>query len=75
MHQILLVLLEAVLISQEKSVFITDFRYVEQAAKQCKGYEIVQQKKSMNEEIANQVEKLGIKKLGFEQDLRDICPI
>ena len=58
----------SVLISQEKSVFITDFRYVEQAEKQCKGYEIVQQKKSMKEEIANQVEKLGIKKLGFEQD-------
>ena len=58
----------SVLISQKKSVFITDFRYVEQAEKQCKGYEIVQQKKSMKEEIANQVEKLGIKKLGFEQD-------
>ena len=58
----------SVLISQGRSVFITDFRYVEQAEKQCKGYEIVQQKKSMKEEIANQVEKLGIKKLGFEQD-------
>ena len=48
----------SVLISQKKSVFITDFRYVEQAAKQCTGYEIVQQKESMTEEIANQVEEL-----------------
>lgn len=57
-----------VLISREKSVFITDFRYVEQAAKQCKGFEIVKQKESMTEEIANKIEELGIKKLGFEQD-------
>ncbi len=57
-----------VLISREKSVFITDFRYVEQAAKQCTGYEIVQQKGSMTEEIANKIAELGITKLGFEQD-------
>ena len=57
-----------VLISREKSVFITDFRYVEQAAKQCTGYEIVQHKGSIPEEIANKIAELGIKKLGFEQD-------
>lgn len=57
-----------VLISREKAVFITDFRYVEQAEKQCIGYEIVQQKGNMTEEIANKIVELGIKKLGFEQD-------
>jgi len=57
-----------VLISRNKAMFITDFRYVEQASKQCKGYEIVQQKGSMTEEIAKQVAALGINKLGFEQD-------
>ncbi|WP_428909087.1 M24 family metallopeptidase [Niallia sp. Krafla_26] len=57
-----------VLISRSKAVFITDFRYVEQAEKQCIGYEIVRQKGSMTEEIANKITELGIKKLGFEQD-------
>lgn len=31
-----------VLISGEAAKFITDFRYVEQASKECEGYEIVQ---------------------------------
>lgn len=57
-----------VLISEEKAQFITDFRYVEQAAKQCQGYEIVKHTGAIPDEIANQAKKLGIKKLGFEQD-------
>ncbi|PLR76470.1 Xaa-Pro dipeptidase [Bacillus sp. V3-13] len=57
-----------VLISAEKALFITDFRYVEQAEKQCKGYEIVQHKGMIPDEVANQAKKIGIKRLGFEQD-------
>lgn len=57
-----------VLISQEKALFITDFRYVEQAKKQCKGFEVIQQKLNMSEEIANLIAVNGIKRLGFEQD-------
>ncbi|MFD2446023.1 M24 family metallopeptidase [Bacillus sp. CGMCC 1.16607] len=57
-----------VLISGEKALFITDFRYVEQATKQCEGYEIVQHMGTIVEEVATQAKKLGIKKLGFEQD-------
>lgn len=57
-----------VLISEEKSLFITDFRYVEQATKQCEGYEIVKHTGPIHEEVAEQVKKLGINKLGFEQD-------
>lgn len=56
------------IISQDKAVFITDFRYTEQAAKQIEGFEIIQHKASIIEEIANQVERLGIKKLGFEEE-------
>ncbi|WP_456278322.1 M24 family metallopeptidase [Bacillus sp. AK128] len=55
-------------ISREKAVFITDFRYVEQAASQVEGFEVVQHKAAIIDEIANQVEKLGIKRLGFEED-------
>lgn len=56
------------LISEDKAVFMTDFRYTEQAAKQVKEYEIVQHTGPLSEEVAQLVSKLGIKKLGFEQD-------
>ncbi|MBM4762259.1 Xaa-Pro peptidase family protein [Bacillus sp. B15-48] len=58
-----------VLISVKQAVFITDFRYTEQAAKQCQGYEIIQQKESITDEVSAQVKRLGIKKLGFEEDV------
>lgn len=57
-----------VLISNERALFITDFRYVEQAQKQAVGYEIVQHTGTIIEEVAKQVKDLGIQKLGFEQD-------
>ncbi|AWC29775.1 MULTISPECIES: Xaa-Pro dipeptidase [Bacillus cereus group] len=57
-----------VLISKERALFITDFRYVEQASKQAVGYEIVQHTGPILDEVANQVNNLGIQKLGFEQD-------
>lgn len=57
-----------VVISESQAVFITDFRYMEQAAKQVEGFEIIQHTGPIIEEVANQVSKLGIKKLGFEQD-------
>ncbi|WP_458412537.1 M24 family metallopeptidase [Schinkia sp. CFF1] len=57
-----------VVISLTKAVFITDFRYVEQAKNQVKNYEIVQHKGPIHEEVASLVKELGIKKLGFEQD-------
>lgn len=57
-----------VLISGEKALFITDFRYVEQATKQCQGFEIVQHTGTIVEEVAAQAKNLGIEKLGFEQE-------
>lgn len=57
-----------VLITEEKGIFITDFRYTEQAAKQCVGYEVIKQKGTITAEIAEQVKKLGIKRLGFEEE-------
>ncbi|QQZ10886.1 M24 family metallopeptidase [Heyndrickxia vini] len=57
-----------VLISETQALFITDFRYVEQASKQAQGFEIIQHKGIIHEEIAQQLVALGIKKLGFEQD-------
>jgi Xaa-Pro aminopeptidase len=57
-----------VLITPGKGLLITDFRYTEQATKQCKGYEVVQQKGSITEEVAAQVKKFGVQKLGFEEN-------
>ncbi|OCA92634.1 M24 family metallopeptidase [Pseudobacillus wudalianchiensis] len=57
----------AALISDEKAVFITDFRYVEQAGKQAEEFEIVQHKGTLYEEVVAQAKKLGIKRLGFEK--------
>ncbi|MBI0576307.1 aminopeptidase P family protein [Neobacillus cucumis] len=57
-----------VLISSEKALFITDFRYIEQASKQCQGFEIIKFSTTIPEEVAKQVKQLGINKLGFEAD-------
>ncbi|PFE05617.1 aminopeptidase P family protein [Bacillus cereus] len=57
-----------VLISNDRALFITDFRYVEQASKQAVSYEIVQHTGLILDEVAKQVKNLGIQKLGFEQD-------
>ncbi len=56
------------LISKEKAVFITDFRYIEQAMKQAPAFEIIKHTSLITSEIAAQVKKLGITKLGFEQN-------
>lgn len=57
-----------VLIGLTDAKFITDFRYVEQATKQCEGFEVVKHVGSVPEEVAAQAKLQGIKKLGFEQD-------
>ncbi|MCA1030700.1 Xaa-Pro peptidase family protein [Bacillus timonensis] len=56
------------IVSEKGAVFITDFRYVEQANKQIQDFDIVQHTGTIIEEVANQVVKMGITKLGFEQE-------
>ncbi|WP_409301616.1 M24 family metallopeptidase [Peribacillus sp. SCS-155] len=57
-----------VLVSRNAAKFITDFRYVEQAAKQAPDFEIIKHVGSIVEEAAQQAKEMGITKLGFEQD-------
>ncbi|USK69147.1 M24 family metallopeptidase [Peribacillus asahii] len=57
-----------VLVSLKEAKFITDFRYVEQAGKQAQGYNIIQHKGTLIEEVAKQVKEMKIEKLGFEQE-------
>ena len=55
-----------VFVTMDKAYFITDFRYVEQATAQCKGYEILQHS---NENTLYQIlEGFSIKRMGFEGD-------
>ncbi|WP_327078710.1 M24 family metallopeptidase [Planococcus sp. CAU13] len=56
------------IVTTDKALFITDFRYTEQAAEQCKGFEVIQAKTNLLEEAAEQTKNLGIKSLSFEQD-------
>ncbi|MYL53560.1 M24 family metallopeptidase [Pontibacillus yanchengensis] len=55
------------LITLESALFITDFRYVEQAQKEAIGFEVIKHTTPIQEEISAQVERLGIKRLGFEK--------
>lgn len=55
-------------ISLNDAVFITDFRYTEQAAKQVQGFRIVKHEKTIIEEVAAQVQAMDIRQLGFEKD-------
>ncbi|WP_320939527.1 Xaa-Pro peptidase family protein [Lysinibacillus capsici] len=56
------------IVSQNDAVFITDFRYTEQAAAQIQDFRIVKHDATIIEEIATQVNNMGIKLLGFEKD-------
>ena len=55
-------------VSAEDAVFITDFRYTEQAEKEIEGYRIVQHTKTIIEEVAIQVKGMNVKTIGFEKD-------
>ena len=56
------------IVSLTDAVFITDFRYTEQAAAQIKDFRIVQHKALIFDEVAAQVAQMNIKTLGFEKD-------
>lgn len=56
------------IVSANDAVFITDFRYTEQANKEISNFRIVEHKQTIIEEVANQVSALEIETLGFEKD-------
>ncbi|HSI66907.1 MAG TPA: Xaa-Pro peptidase family protein [Planococcus sp. (in: firmicutes)] len=56
------------IVSNDEALFITDFRYTEQAAKQVTDFEIIKAKTNLLEEAAERVKELGIQNLAFEQD-------
>lgn len=56
------------MVSADDAVFITDFRYMEQAAKQIIGFRIVQHAKTIMEEVAVQAKGMDLHNLGFEKE-------
>ena len=55
-------------VSQQDALFITDFRYTEQASEQVKEFRVVQHSGPIHEEVAKQVAAMGVKSLAFEKD-------
>ncbi len=56
------------IVSKDDAVFITDFRYTEQASEQVKDFRIVQHTATIFAEVAEQAALMGVKTLGFEKD-------
>jgi Xaa-Pro aminopeptidase len=56
-----------VLISSKHAALITDFRYIDQAKEECPDYEVVDNKRKMNEALLQKVKEFGIHRLGFEK--------
>jgi len=56
------------LITATSAELITDFRYVEQAREQAPDFAIVRHERDILECVGEQVQKMNIKRLAFEQD-------
>ena len=57
------------LITNKENIFVTDFRYKEQAEKEVQGWDFLIQKEGMFKVIKNYSRKVGINKLGFESSV------
>ncbi|EGA90121.1 putative peptidase yqhT [Planococcus donghaensis MPA1U2] len=56
------------IVTQQKAVFITDFRYTEQAGEQVKEFDVIQAEKNLMDEVVKTVKSMDIETLAFEQD-------
>jgi Xaa-Pro aminopeptidase len=56
-----------VVITQDRALFLVDFRYVTQASEQAAGYEIIEHEPKLAATILELLNQMGIKRLGFEQ--------
>lgn len=57
-----------VLITGDRAMLLTDFRYMTQAPQQAAGYEVIEHAPKAAETIKDVLDKLKIGKLGFEQN-------
>ncbi|NLA07815.1 MAG: aminopeptidase P family protein [Firmicutes bacterium] len=58
-----------VVVTADDACFITDFRYVEQAAYQAPEFTVIKHEVKIADTLRAVAEKAGIKKLGFEKDV------
>ncbi len=56
------------LITQTDALFLTDFRYVEQAEAECPGCKVVDTRREMNKTTGREAWKLGVRRLGFSPE-------
>jgi Xaa-Pro aminopeptidase len=59
----------SLLITKKENIFITDFRYKEQAEKEVQGWEFFIQKERVTKIVKNLSRKIGIRRLGFESSV------
>ncbi|MBM7613992.1 M24 family metallopeptidase [Alkaliphilus hydrothermalis] len=55
-----------ILITKEKAIFITDFRYTIQASEQCQGFEIVEM--NNHNPLSDVLKSYSLKRLGIEEE-------
>ncbi|MCL6581793.1 MAG: Xaa-Pro peptidase family protein [Firmicutes bacterium] len=58
----------AAVITGDRAVFVTDFRYVDQAHLECPGWEVVRHGPVMADTLAEMLRGLDVKTVGFERE-------
>lgn len=56
------------LVSQQRAVLLTDYRYALQAREQCPDFEVLEREPTLPAAVAAQLKSFGIQTAGFEQD-------
>ncbi|MDD3839208.1 MAG: Xaa-Pro peptidase family protein [Clostridia bacterium] len=56
------------IITADKHILFTDFRYVEQAQKQCKGFQVIDTGNDALDTIYNELKSLDVKTIWFEEN-------
>ncbi|TCT26937.1 Xaa-Pro aminopeptidase [Melghiribacillus thermohalophilus] len=57
-----------VFVTLDEAIFMTDFRYTEQANEQARGYKVIEHKGPIEKEVAAQINSSGLKRVGFEKE-------
>ncbi|MGB7606088.1 MAG: Xaa-Pro peptidase family protein [Lutisporaceae bacterium] len=62
-----------VIVTANKAYFITDFRYKDQAHKQCKGFEVIIHSNSLIDEIKKSVQVNKVNRIGIEDNFMTVA--
>lgn len=57
------------IVSQNHAIFVTDFRYIDQAKEQCPEFTVVNNERKAVEAISQQLNEIGVNKLAFEKSI------